>query len=84
MRGPRAPSRERAAARIRHEAGARVATSVALRDLNLDIPDSRKIEAVSNLEVGGTVQWRGVDVQAARSGRQRLPCAAAGLARAGR
>ena len=39
---------------------------------------------VFGLEVGGTVQRRDVGAQAARSRKQRLPCAASGLARAGR
>ena len=45
----RAGPLERAAARICREAGARVATSVALRDLNLDVPatDGRRIEVVA-------------------------------------
>ena len=44
----RAGPLERAAARICKEAGARVATNVALRDLNLDVPaaDGRRIEVV--------------------------------------
>ena len=51
---------ERAAARICREAGARVATSVALRDLNLDVPatDGRKMEVVAN----GLPLWQGAQV----------------------
>ena len=46
-----------AGARICREAGARVATSVALRELNLDVPatDGRRIEVVAN----GLPLWRG-------------------------
>ena len=46
----RAGPLERVAARICREAGARVATNVSLRDLNLDIPaaDGRRIEVVAN------------------------------------
>ena len=46
----RAGPLERAAARICREAGARVATNVSLRDLNLDLPaaDGRRIEVVAN------------------------------------
>ena len=41
---------ERAAARVCYEAGARVATNVALRDLNLGVPvsDGRRLEVVAN------------------------------------
>ena len=46
----RAGPLEHAAARICREAGARVATNVSLRDLNLDLPaaDGRRIEVVAN------------------------------------
>ena len=51
---------ERAAARICKEAGARVATNVALRDLNLDVPaaDGRRIKVVAN----GLPLWQGAQV----------------------
>ena len=51
---------ERAAARICKEAGARVATNVALRDLNLDVPaaDGRRIEIVAN----GLPLWQGAQL----------------------
>ena len=41
---------ERVLARVCREAGARVATNVFLRDLNLDVPteDGRRIEVVAN------------------------------------
>ena len=41
---------ERAAARVCYEVGARVATNVALRDLNLGVPvsDGRRLEVVAN------------------------------------
>ena len=44
--GPRGAPLERAAARICREGGARVATNVWLRDMNVDVPlaDSRRIE----------------------------------------
>lgn len=56
----RAGPLERAAARICREAGARVATSVALRELNLDVPatDGRRIEVVAN----GLPLWRGAQI----------------------
>ena len=56
----RAGPLERAAARICREAGARVATSVALRDLNLDVPatDGRRIEVVAN----GLPLWQGAQI----------------------
>ena len=56
----RAGPLERAAARICKEAGARVATNVALRDLNLDVPaaDGRRIEVVAN----GLPLWQGAQV----------------------
>ena len=56
----RAGPLERAAARICREAGARVATHVALRDMNLDAPatDGRRIEVVAN----GLHVWRGAQV----------------------
>ena len=44
------PRGSRAAARACYEAGARVATNVALRDLNLGVPisDGRRLEVVAN------------------------------------
>ena len=56
----RAGPLERAAARICKEAGARVASHVALRDLNLDVPasDGRRIEVVAN----GLPLWQGAQV----------------------
>ena len=56
----RAGPLERAAARICREAGARVATYVALRDMNLDAPatDGRRIEVVAN----GLHVWRGAQI----------------------
>ena len=56
----RAGPLERAAARICREAGARVATSVALRELNLDVPATggRRIEVVAN----GLPLWRGARI----------------------
>ena len=53
----RAGPLERAAARICREAGVRIATHVALRDMNLDAPatDGRRIEIVAN----GLHVWRG-------------------------
>ena len=56
----RAGPLERVAARICREAGARVATSVALRDLNLDAPatDGRRIEVVAN----GLPLWQGAQI----------------------
>ena len=56
----RAGPLERAAARICREAGARVAASVALRDLNVDVPatDGRRIEVVAN----GLPLWRGAQI----------------------
>ena len=56
----RAGPLERAAARICREAGARVATSVALRDLNLDVPPThcRRIEVVAN----GLPLWQGAQI----------------------
>ena len=60
VRAHRAGPLERAAARICREAGARVATSVALRDLNLDVPatDGRRIEVVAN----GLPLWQGAQI----------------------
>ena len=51
---------ERAAARICKGAGARVATNVALRELNLDVPaaDGRRIEVVAN----GLPFWQGAQI----------------------
>ena len=51
---------ERAAARICKEAGARVASHVALRDFNLDVPagDGRCIEVVAN----GLSIWQGAQI----------------------
>ena len=56
----RAGPLERAAARICKEAGARVASHVALRDLNLDVPagDGRRIEVVAN----GLPIWQGAQI----------------------
>ena len=56
----RAGPLERAAARICREAGARVATSVALQDLNPDVPptDGRRIEVVAN----GLPLWQGAQI----------------------
>ena len=51
---------ERAAARICKGAGARVATNVALRELNLDVPaaDGRRTEVVAN----GLPLWQGAQI----------------------
>ena len=48
---------ERAAARVCREAGARVATNVLLRDMNVDVPltDGRRIEVLAN----GLPIWQG-------------------------
>ena len=56
----RAGPLERAAARICKEAGARIESHVALRDLNLDVPasDGRRIEVVAN----GLPLWQGAQV----------------------
>ena len=56
----RAGPLERAAARICREAGAQVATHVALHDMNLDAPatDGRRLEVVAN----GLHVWRGAQV----------------------
>ena len=56
----RAGPLERAAARIGREAGARVATNVSLRDLNLDLPaaDGRRIEVVAN----NLPMWQGAQI----------------------
>ena len=56
----RAGPLERAAARICKEPGARVASHVALRDLNLDVPasDGRRFEVVAN----GLPLWQGAQV----------------------
>ena len=55
----RAGPLERAAARICKEAGARVATHVALRDLNLDVPaGDGRIEVVAN----GLPIWQGAQI----------------------
>ncbi len=61
----RAGPLERAAARICREVGARVATSVALRELNLDVPatDGRRIEVVAN----GLPLWRGAQIAVDRT-----------------
>ena len=50
----------RAAARICKEAGARVASHVALRDLDLDVPagDGRRVEIVAN----GIPIWQGAQI----------------------
>ena len=55
--GPRGVPLERAAARVCREGGARVATNVFLRDMNVDVPltDSRRIEALAN----GLLLWQG-------------------------
>ena len=56
----RARPLERAVARICREAGARVATNVALQELSLDAPatDGRRIEVVAN----GLPLWRGAQI----------------------
>ena len=57
--GPRGVPLEHAAARVCREAGARVATNVFLRDMNLDTPvfDDRRIEVVANgLPIGQGAQ----------------------------
>ena len=56
----RAGPLERAVAHICREVGARVATNVALRELNLDSPatDGRRIEVVAN----GLPLWRGAQI----------------------
>ena len=48
---------ERAAARVCREAGARVATNVFLRDMNVDVPlaNGRRIEVLAN----GLPLWQG-------------------------
>ena len=48
--GARGAALERAAARVCREAGARVATNVFLRDMNVDVPlaDGRRIEVLAN------------------------------------
>ena len=48
---------ERAAARVCREAGARVATNVLLRDMNIDVPpaDGRRAEVLAN----GLPLWQG-------------------------
>ena len=58
--GPRGAPLERAAARICREGGARVATNVLLRDMNVDEPlaDSRRIEVLAN----GLPLWQGAKV----------------------
>ena len=58
--GPRSAPLERAAARICREGGARVATNVFLRDMNVDVPlaDSRRIEVLAN----GLHWWQGAQV----------------------
>ena len=55
--GPRGAPLERAAARVCREGGARVATNVFLRDMNIDVPlaDSRRIEVLAN----GLPLWQG-------------------------
>ena len=78
----RAGPLQRAAARVCREAGARVAGSTALRDMNLDLPasDARRIEVVAN----GLPIWRGVQVAVdttlvspvQRSGQARAGCEA--------
>ena len=54
--GTRGAALERAAARV-CEAGARVATNVLLRDMNVDVPltDGRRIEVLAN----GLLIWQG-------------------------
>ena len=58
--GPRGHALERATARMCREAGARVSTNVALRDMNLDVlvADDRRIEVVAN----GLPFWHGAQV----------------------
>ena len=58
--GPQGAPLERAAARICREGGARVATNVLLRDMNIDVPlaDSRRIEVLAN----GLPLWQGAQV----------------------
>ena len=55
--GARGAALERAAARVCREAGARVATNVFLRDMNVDVPlaDGRRIEVLAN----GLPLWQG-------------------------
>ena len=55
--GARGAALERAAARVCREAGARVATNVFLRDMNVDVPlaDGRRIEVLAN----GLALWQG-------------------------
>ena len=86
--GPRGAPLERAAARICREGGARVATNVFLRDMNVDIPlaDSRRLEVLAN----GLPLWQGAQVAvdttfvspvsrdgSARAGADRVPGKAA-------
>ena len=77
----RAGPLERAAARICKEAGARVASHVAPRDLDLDVPagDGRRIEVVAN----GLPIWQGaqiaVDATIVRPVRRGWPVPPAGL-----
>ena len=86
--GPRGAPLERAAARICREGGARVATNVLLRDMNVDVPlaDSRRIEVLAN----GLPLWQGAQVAvdttfvspvsrdgSARAGADRVPGKAA-------
>ena len=58
--GARGAPLERAAARMCLEAGARVATNVLLRDVNVGLPlaDSRRIEVLAN----GLPLWQGAEV----------------------
>ena len=55
--GARGAALEKAAARVCREAGARVATNVFLRDMNVDVPlaDGRRIEVLAN----GLPLWQG-------------------------
>ena len=55
--GARGAALERAAARVCREAGARVATNVLLRDMNVDVPlaDGRRIEVLAK----GLPLWQG-------------------------
>ena len=65
---------QRAAARVCYEAGARVATNVALRDLNLGVPvsDGRRLEVVANgLPAFGGIQVA-VDVTLVSSRRREV------------
>ena len=77
--GPRGAPLERAAARVCREGGARVATNVFLRDMNIDVPlaDSRRIKVLAN----GLPLWQGV--QAAVDTTFVSPASRDGSARVG-